>query len=106
MQRGRDAVIEAPDVKYIYEVPLSFRKGSLDDLILKKLHLKSEENDLKDWESLVINRLRNPQHELTVCVVGKYIALQDAYKSIYEALVHGGIASNARCISSRSIPRT
>ena len=92
----RDAVIEAPDVKYIYEVPLSFRKGSLDDLILKKLHLKSEENDLKDWESLVINRLRNPQHELTVCVVGKYIALQDAYKSIYEALVHGGIASNAR----------
>ena len=92
----RDAVIEAPDVKYIYEVPLSFRKGNLDDLILKKLHLKSEENDLKDWESLVINRLRNPQHELTVCVVGKYIALQDAYKSIYEALVHGGIAGNAR----------
>ena len=92
----RDAVIEAPDVKYIYEVPLSFRKGGLDDLILKKLHLKSEENDLKDWESLVINRLRSPQHELTVCVVGKYIALQDAYKSIYEALVHGGIAGNAR----------
>ncbi|MBI3618335.1 MAG: CTP synthase [Candidatus Omnitrophica bacterium] len=92
----RDAVIEAPDVKYIYEVPLSFRKGNLDDLILKKLHLKSEENDLKDWESLVINRLRNPQKEVTVCVVGKYIALQDAYKSIYEALVHGGIAGNAR----------
>ena len=92
----REAVIEAPDVKYIYEVPLSFRKGNLDDLILKKLHLKSEENDLKDWESLVINRLRNPQKEVTVCVVGKYIALQDAYKSIYEALVHGGIAGNAR----------
>jgi len=92
----REAVIEAPDVKYIYEVPLSFRKGNLDDLILKKLHLKSEEKDLKDWESLVINRLRNPQKEVTVCVVGKYIALQDAYKSIYEALVHGGIAGNAR----------
>ena len=92
----RDAVIEAPDVKYIYEVPLSFLKGNLDDLILKKLHLKSEERDLKDWESLVINRLRNPQKELTVCVVGKYIALQDAYKSIYEALVHGGIANNTR----------
>ena len=92
----REAVIEAPDVKYIYEVPLSFRKGNLDDLILKKLHLKSEERDLKDWESLVINRLRNPQKEVTVCVVGKYIALQDAYKSIYEALVHGGIAGNAR----------
>jgi len=60
------------------------------------LHLKSEEKDLKDWESLVINRLRNPQKEVTVCVVGKYIALQDAYKSIYEALVHGGIAGNAR----------
>ena len=92
----REAVIEAPDVKYIYEVPLSFRKGNLDDLILKKLNLKSEEKDLKDWESLVINRLRNPQKEVTVCVVGKYIALQDAYKSIYEALVHGGIAGNAR----------
>ena len=92
----RDAVIEAPDVKYIYEVPLSFLKGNLDDLILKKLHLKSEERDLKDWESLVINRLRNPQKEVTICVVGKYIALQDAYKSIYEALVHGGIAGNAR----------
>ncbi len=91
----REAVIEAPDVKNIYEVPLSFKKGRLDDLILKKLNLKSEDKDLKDWENLVIHRLRNPQHEVTICVVGKYIALQDAYKSIYEALVHGGIANDA-----------
>ncbi|MBI5416031.1 MAG: CTP synthase, partial [Candidatus Omnitrophica bacterium] len=84
------------DVKHIYEVPVAFRKEGLDNLILKKLHLKSEDRDLKDWENLVINRLRNPQHEVQVCVVGKYMALQDAYKSIYEALAHGGIANNAR----------
>ena len=92
----REAVIEAADVKHIYEVPVAFRKEGLDNLILKKLHLKSEDRDLKDWENLVISRLRNPQHEVQVCVVGKYMALQDAYKSIYEALAHGGIANNAR----------
>lgn len=92
----REAVIEAADVKHIYEVPVAFRREGLDNLILKKLHLKSEDRDLKDWENLVINRLRNPQHEVQICVVGKYMALQDAYKSIYEALAHGGIASNVR----------
>ncbi len=92
----REAVIEAADVKHIYEVPVAFRREGLDNLILKKLHLKSEDRDLKDWENLVINRLRNPQHEVQICVVGKYMALQDAYKSIYEALAHGGIAGNAR----------
>jgi len=92
----REAVVEAGDVKHIYEVPLAFKKEGLDDLILKKLNLKREDKELNDWKNLVVNRLKNPQKEVNICVVGKYIALQDAYKSIYEALVHGGIANNAR----------
>ncbi len=92
----KEAVIEASDVKHIYEVPLAFKKQGLDDLILKKLNIKSEERDLKEWEEVVVNRLRCPQKDITIAVVGKYIALPDAYKSIYEALVHGGIANNAR----------
>ena len=92
----REAVVEACDVKHIYEVPLAFKKQGLDDLILKKLNLKREDKELSDWKNLVINRLKNPQYEVKICVVGKYIALQDAYKSIYEALVHGGIANNTK----------
>jgi len=91
-----EAVIEAIDVKHIYEVPLALEKEGLDDLILRKLHLKRESNDLKEWRNLVVKRLRDPAHQVNICVVGKYIALPDAYKSIYEALVHGGIANDAR----------
>lgn len=92
----KEAVIEASDVKYIYEVPLALKKEKLDDLILKKLNIKSDDKDLKEWEDIVVNRLKNPQKEVNVAVIGKYISLPDAYKSIYEALVHGGIANNAR----------
>jgi len=92
----REAVVEAPDVRHIYEVPLSLKKGHLDDLILKKLNIKKDDRDLKDWQNFVIGRLRNPQKEVKIGVVGKYISLPDAYKSIYEALVHGGIANDAR----------
>jgi CTP synthase len=94
----REAVVEAGDVRHIYEVPLAFKKEGLDDLILKKLNLTREDKDLKDWKNFVVQRLKSPQKEVKICVVGKYIALQDAYKSIYEALVHGGIANNARVI--------
>ncbi len=92
----REAVVEASDVKFIYEVPLALKKEGLDDLILKKLHIKKEDKLLKKWTDLVVKRLKNPKHEVKICVVGKYIDLQDAYKSIYEALVHGGIANNTR----------
>jgi len=92
----REAVVEAGDVKHIYEVPLAFKKEGLDGLILKKLNVKREDKELSDWKNLVVKRLKSPQREVKVCVVGKYIALQDAYKSIYEALVHGGIANNAK----------
>ncbi|OGX27543.1 MAG: CTP synthase [Omnitrophica WOR_2 bacterium RIFCSPHIGHO2_01_FULL_48_9] len=92
----KEAVIDACDVKHIYEVPMVFKKEGLDDLILKKLHIKSQDNDLRDWQDVVIKRLKYPEREVKISVVGKYISLPDAYKSIYEALVHGGIANNAR----------
>ncbi len=92
----RDAVVEAADVKHIYEVPLFFKKEGLDNLILKKLNIQREDRDLKDWRKFVVERLKDPKQEVRILVVGKYIALPDAYKSIYEALVHGGIANDAR----------
>lgn len=97
----REAVIEAVDVKHIYEVPLCFKKEGIDDLIMKKLHIKSEERDLAEWKNYVVERLRNPKKEVKISVVGKYIALPDAYKSIYEALVHGGIANDCRVIINK-----
>ena len=92
----KDAVIEARDVKHIYEVPIAFKKEGLDALILKKLDIQKEEKDLKDWENIVVKRINNAKQEIKIAVVGKYIVLPDAYKSIYEALVHGGIANNVR----------
>ena len=91
-----EAVIEAADVKHIYEVPLALKKEGLDELILKKLNIKLVDRGIKNWEDGVLKRLRSPAKEVKIAVVGKYISLQDAYKSIYEALVHGGIANNAR----------
>ncbi len=92
----REAVIEAADVKHIYEVPVAFKKEGLDDLILKRLNIKSEERDLKEWQDFVVKRVKYPTKEVVISVVGKYIMLPDAYKSIYEALIHGGIAGDAR----------
>ncbi|MDD2866521.1 MAG: CTP synthase [Candidatus Omnitrophica bacterium] len=91
-----DAVVEALDVQSIYEVPLMYKNDGLDDLILNFLQLSSKKGDLKDWSGRVVNVLKNPAAACRIAVVGKYITLQDAYKSIYEALVHGGIANAAR----------
>ncbi|NTV29060.1 MAG: CTP synthase [Candidatus Omnitrophica bacterium] len=91
-----ESVIEAADVKHIYECPSAFKKENLDALILKKLNIKNHDRDLKEWEGYVVKRLKHPKHEVNIAVVGKYIQLPDAYKSIYEALVHGGIANDAR----------
>lgn len=92
----RQDVVEAADAKHIYEVPLNLKKEGLDDLILRKLNLKYPDKDIKEWRDFVVKRVRSPKYEVKVAVVGKYIALPDAYKSIYEALVHGGIANDAR----------
>lgn len=90
------AVIEERDKEFsIYEVPLSLVDNRLDELIVEKLHLTARSLDISDWRELV-QRIRQPAHEVTIAVVGKYIKHHDAYKSIYEALDHAGIALNAR----------
>ena len=89
------AVIQALDVKDVYEVPLMFNQQHLDDTILRMLDLQCPQQDLVGWRSQVVERALHPKRRVTIAVVGKYIQLQDAYKSIYEALRHGGLASDA-----------
>lgn len=92
----KEAVIEAPDAESIYQVPLVFKKQVLDEIILRYFKLSGRPSDLSDWEKNVVGRALHPQHKVTIAVVGKYIALQDAYKSIYESLSHAGIYNDAR----------
>ncbi len=90
------AVIEEKDKDFsIYEVPLSLVDNNLDRLIVDKFGLKTAEPDLEDWREL-LRRLRNPDREISIAVVGKYAEHYDAYKSIYESLDHAGIAHRAR----------
>jgi CTP synthase len=92
------AVIEERDKTVsIYEVPLSLVENHLDELIVEKLNLRARPLDVADWRSLV-QRIFNPAHELTIAVVGKYIKYHDAYKSVYEALNHAGIALSSRVV--------
>jgi CTP synthase len=86
-----EAVIEAKDVDHsIYEMPLMLQRERMDDLVCRILHLTTPAADMKPWQE-IIRKLIAPQHRVRVGVVGKYIGLQDAYKSVYEALIHGGI---------------
>ncbi len=93
-----EQVIQALDVQDIYEVPLALKEEGLDSLIIRLLKLNCEDGDvkLKAWKTDVVDKALNPSKHVTIGVVGKYIELQDAYKSIYEALKHGGIANDAR----------
>ncbi len=90
-----EGVIEARDVSSIYEVPVMFKEQGLDRVICKLLHLDYRAGDLEDWRRAVVEKVLHPKHTVKIAVVGKYIQLQDAYKSIYEALVHGGIRADA-----------
>jgi CTP synthase len=90
-----DAVIEAPDVESIYQVPLVFRQGGLDDQICRLLGLETPEPDLTSWKELV-DRVLHPGCNVNIAVVGKYTHLHDAYKSLTEALVHAGAHLDAR----------
>lgn len=91
-----EAVIEEKDKDFsIYEVPLSLVDNRLDELIVKRLGLSTQPIELDDWRDL-LHRLRNPEHEISIAVVGKYAEHRDAYKSIYEALDHAGIANLAQ----------
>ncbi|PYQ89090.1 MAG: CTP synthetase [Acidobacteria bacterium] len=84
-----EAVITAKDVSTIYEVPLVLAAEGLDRIVLKYLHLPQTERRMQAWEDLV-NRIKNPVDELTIHVVGKYVGYEDSYKSLNEALYHGG----------------
>lgn len=90
-----EAVITAKDVDTIYDVPLLLHEEGLDDQIVKMLNLKTKEPDLKEWED-VVERIKNPETTVSIGLVGKYIDLKDSYKSLIEALTHGGIANKAR----------
>jgi CTP synthase len=91
-----EAVIEEKDKDFsIYEVPLSLVENRLDELIVRRLGLAAGPLDLDDWRDL-LHKLRNPEHEISIAVVGKYAEHRDAYKSIYESLDHAGIANLAQ----------
>jgi CTP synthase len=92
---AEEAVIQARDVATVYEVPLMFHEQGLDEVLVRRLKLKAKPQDLRAWTRLV-GRLKHPRHEVSLAVVGKYIDLKDAYKSIAEALAHAGAANNAR----------
>jgi len=89
------SVISAMDVKSIYEVPLMFNRQGLDDRIVEKLNMWTKKPDLAVWEDIV-HRVKNPEGEVTIAIVGKYVDLVESYKSLNEALIHGGIANGCR----------
>lgn len=89
-------VIAFRDVKNtIYECPLDLSQDKIDRIVAKRLKLKVSTPDLKDWQ-LFVGRVVSPSHSVRIAVVGKYVALQDAYKSIYESLTHAGAANDSR----------
>lgn len=100
------AVIQNLDTETIYEVPLLLEEEGLGELIMRRLNLGGSTPDLKEWAQLV-ERIKHPGSEVEVAIVGKYTALRDSYMSIYESLVHAGIANDARvitrCIDARKL---
>jgi CTP synthase len=97
----KNAVIEEMDKEFsIYEVPVGLKENGLDTLIVEKLGLPAGETQIDDWRDLIV-RIRNPQHEVTIALAGKYIDHRDAYKSIYESLTHAGYDLGARVLFKR-----
>jgi len=92
---GQDDVFTAKDVDCIYEVPLVYNKEGLGDKILKKLNIWARAPKLDDWKEMV-ERLKNPRFSVNIAIVGKYVDLTESYKSLNEALTHGGISNDAR----------
>jgi CTP synthase len=92
---GADAVITAKDVNCIYEVPLLFHREGLDNKIVELLNIWTRAPRLEDWEALV-RRMGAPEYEVTIAIVGKYVDLTESYKSLNEALIHGGIPNRSR----------
>ena len=92
---GVDAVITAKDVNCIYEVPLIFHKEGLDDKIVELLNIWTRSPQLDTWEEIV-RRIKTPKHSVRIAIVGKYTDLTESYKSLNEALYHGGIPNDSR----------
>ncbi|MBI3450867.1 MAG: CTP synthase [Acidobacteria bacterium] len=90
-----ECVVTAQDVKSIYEVPIVLGQEGLDAMILKLLDLPYRDKDMREWERLV-ETIRSPRDEVTIGIVGKYVGYEDSYKSLSEALVHGGVANNVK----------
>ena len=90
-----EEVITAKDVDHIYEVPLIFHQEGLDDKIIELLNIWTRNPQLDNWEEL-IRKIKAPRHSVTIAVVGKYVDLTESYKSLNEALYHGGIANDSR----------
>ncbi|NWF37834.1 CTP synthase [Mariprofundus sp. NF] len=91
----RDAVIDAPDVDTIYGVPLKLREGGLGTVVLDHFGIETPEPDLSVWEN-ICREIREPEQEISIAMVGKYVELADAYKSVNEALIHGGMSNGVR----------
>ncbi|MFQ6069663.1 MAG: CTP synthase [Candidatus Aminicenantales bacterium] len=91
----QEAVITAPDVDNIYEIPLAYARENLDNIILKFLNLPRKRRNLSRWKSLVEN-MAHPKDEVDIAMVGKYAELRDSYISLNQALAHGGIAHNLK----------
>lgn len=89
------AVIIAQDAKSIYQIPRRFHEQGLDDFVIERLGLSAPVADLSDWD-VVVDGLLNPEREVTIAMVGKYVELADAYKSVNEALLHAGIQNKSK----------
>jgi len=93
-----DSVLQASDVDTIYDVPMELQKEKADLTILRKLELSADGPcNLDNWKSF-LTRLKNPTSEIRIGLVGKYIELQDAYKSIFESFIHAGVANNCKVV--------
>jgi CTP synthase len=90
-----DAVITAKDVESIYEVPVVFHKEGLDEKIVDRLNIWTKTPDLSEWEKIVASTT-SPEKTTTIAIVGKYVDLTESYKSLNEAITHGGMANNSR----------
>jgi CTP synthase len=87
------AVIESPDVPTIYQIPLVFEQQGFADRVMERLRLSAPTPDLSAWRTMV-QRITHPREKVRICVVGKYTDYVDSYKSVQEALIHGGIAND------------
>ncbi|MBF0111529.1 MAG: CTP synthase [Desulfamplus sp.] len=91
----KDSVFTAKDVDCIYEVPLVYNSEGLGDKILQKLNIWARAPRLEEWREMV-ERLKNPRYSVTIAIVGKYVDLTESYKSLNEALTHGGVSNDAK----------